>query len=188
MFQLHFMIEKWTPNFLTLSTTFYDVSVSCNRFPKTEIGQFGASGTDRLNNSQPIVISDKDHKETAEKMETMDRLVGLDLAVPPAVPVMTDNRESPDAPDTAAPVDRATTDPTGTQVRDSFGNSKKKNLILRFCKFFIVRKVAFFGLSYPKKKSQSRGEIFQTKKNPKAEIIEKCSGSQRSGKSRERYN
>ena len=26
----------------------YDVSLSCNRFPKTEIRQFGASGTDEL--------------------------------------------------------------------------------------------------------------------------------------------
>ena len=50
-------------------------------------------------------------------MEIMDRPVGRDLVDPPAVPVITDNRESPDAPDTAAPVDRATTDPTETQVR-----------------------------------------------------------------------
>ena len=33
---------------MTLSTTFYDVSVSCNRFSKTEMRQFGASGTDGL--------------------------------------------------------------------------------------------------------------------------------------------
>ena len=37
------MIEKWTPDLLTLPTTFYDVSVLCNRFSKTEMRQFGAS-------------------------------------------------------------------------------------------------------------------------------------------------
>ena len=48
MFQLQFMKGKLTPDFLTLPTTFYDVSVSCNRFSKTEMRQFGASGTDGL--------------------------------------------------------------------------------------------------------------------------------------------
>ena len=43
------MIEKWTPDLLTLPTTFYEVSVSSNCFPKTEMRQFGASGTDGLN-------------------------------------------------------------------------------------------------------------------------------------------
>ena len=49
MFQLQFMIEKGTPDYLTLPMLFYDVSVSNNRFSKTEMRQFGASGTDRLN-------------------------------------------------------------------------------------------------------------------------------------------
>ena len=43
------MIEKWTPDLLRLPTTFYDVSVSCNRFSRTEMRLFGASGTDGLN-------------------------------------------------------------------------------------------------------------------------------------------
>ena len=46
------MREKWTPDLLTLPTTYYDVSVSCNRFSKTEIHQFDASGTDALSQSQ----------------------------------------------------------------------------------------------------------------------------------------
>ena len=44
------MIEKTTPDLLTLLTTFYEVSVSFNRFSKTEMRQFGASGTDGLTN------------------------------------------------------------------------------------------------------------------------------------------
>ena len=48
MFQLQFMIEKPRPDLLTLSTTFYDVSVLCNLFSKAEMRQFGASGTDGL--------------------------------------------------------------------------------------------------------------------------------------------
>ena len=46
---LKFMIEQWTPDLLTLPITFYDVSVSYNRFSKTELLKFGASGTDGLN-------------------------------------------------------------------------------------------------------------------------------------------
>ena len=42
------MIEKPTPDVLTLSTTFYDVSVSRNLFAKAEMRLFGASGTDGL--------------------------------------------------------------------------------------------------------------------------------------------
>ena len=37
MFQLQFMKEKLTPDLLTLSTTFYDVSVLCDRFSKAEM-------------------------------------------------------------------------------------------------------------------------------------------------------
>ena len=48
MFQLHLMIEKWTPDLLTLSTIFYAASVSRNLFSKAEMSQFGASGTERL--------------------------------------------------------------------------------------------------------------------------------------------
>ena len=44
MFQLQFMIEKWTPELLTLSTTFCDVSR--NLFPKAEMRHFGKSGID----------------------------------------------------------------------------------------------------------------------------------------------
>ena len=48
IFQLQFMIEKPRPDLLTLSTTFYDFSVSRNLFSKAKISQFGASGTERL--------------------------------------------------------------------------------------------------------------------------------------------
>ena len=40
--------EKPRPDFLTLHTTFYDVSVAFNLFPKTGMRQFGASGTGGL--------------------------------------------------------------------------------------------------------------------------------------------
>ena len=42
LFQLQFMIEK--PDALTLFSTFYDLSVSCDLFSKAEMRQFGASG------------------------------------------------------------------------------------------------------------------------------------------------
>ena len=45
------MIEKPTPDVLTLSTTFYDASVSRNLFAKAELRQFCASGTDGLKKS-----------------------------------------------------------------------------------------------------------------------------------------
>ena len=37
-----------TLDLLTLSTTFYDVSVLCNLFLKAEMRQFGASGNQRI--------------------------------------------------------------------------------------------------------------------------------------------
>ena len=57
MVQLQFMIVKWTPDFLTLSKTLHDVSVSRNRFLMSEIRQFGASETDELTHLFPL--SDK---------------------------------------------------------------------------------------------------------------------------------
>ena len=42
------MIEKPQPDLLTLSTTFYDLSFSRNLFSKSEMRQFGASGTEGL--------------------------------------------------------------------------------------------------------------------------------------------
>ena len=45
MFELQFMIKKWSPDLLTRSTTLYDVCVLCNLFSKAEMRQFGASGT-----------------------------------------------------------------------------------------------------------------------------------------------
>ena len=48
MFQLHCMIEKLWPDFLTLSTTFYHLLVSRNLFSKAEIRQFGTSGTEGI--------------------------------------------------------------------------------------------------------------------------------------------
>ena len=46
--QLHFMIETLRSDFLTLSTTFCDLSVSNNLFSKAEKRQFGAVGTKGL--------------------------------------------------------------------------------------------------------------------------------------------
>ena len=48
IFPLQCMIQKPRPDLLTLSTTFYDLSVSCNIFSKAEMRQFGASGTQGL--------------------------------------------------------------------------------------------------------------------------------------------
>ena len=42
------MIEKPRPDLLTLSTTFYDLSVSRNLFSKAKIRQFGESGIEGL--------------------------------------------------------------------------------------------------------------------------------------------
>ena len=49
MFQfLQFMIEKPRPELLTLSTKFYDLSVSHNLFSKAKIRQFGEWGSEGL--------------------------------------------------------------------------------------------------------------------------------------------
>ena len=48
MFQLQCMIEKPRPKLLTLSTTFYALSVSFNLFSKPEIRQIGESGRQRI--------------------------------------------------------------------------------------------------------------------------------------------
>ena len=39
---------KPRPDLLTLFTTFYDLSVSCNLFPKAEMHQFRAGGRQRI--------------------------------------------------------------------------------------------------------------------------------------------
>ena len=41
---VQFMIEKPRPDLLTLATTFYDVSVLCNRFLKARKAQIWVSG------------------------------------------------------------------------------------------------------------------------------------------------
>ena len=56
MFQLQIMIEKRTPDLLTPSTTFHDVSVLRNCFSKTEMRQFGASRTDGLKESKKRIL------------------------------------------------------------------------------------------------------------------------------------
>ena len=48
MFWLQFMIEIRRPDVLTLSRTFYDLSLSRNLFSKAETRQFGAAGTEGL--------------------------------------------------------------------------------------------------------------------------------------------
>ena len=47
--QPQFMTEKWRPDVLTLSTTFYDLTVSRNLFSKTEMRQFRTAETKGLN-------------------------------------------------------------------------------------------------------------------------------------------
>ena len=49
IFQLQIMIGKRMPELLTPPTTFYYVSVSCNRFSRAEMRKFGALGTDGVN-------------------------------------------------------------------------------------------------------------------------------------------
>ena len=48
-FQLQFIIEKPLPDLLTLSTTFYDVPVLCNRFLKARKAQIWADGNAGVN-------------------------------------------------------------------------------------------------------------------------------------------
>ena len=72
LFKLQIMKEKRTPDLLTSTTTFYDVSVSCNRVSKTEMCQFGASGTDGLTTTIqfllliPSIIFDLNQTEDRE--------------------------------------------------------------------------------------------------------------------------
>ena len=53
------MIEKRRPDVLTLSTTFYDFSVSRNLFLMVETRQFGASGNQRIWHCREQVKFDK---------------------------------------------------------------------------------------------------------------------------------
>ena len=46
--------RKPRPDLLTVSTTFYDLSVSRNRFSKAEMRQFGASGTEGLSGNEGV--------------------------------------------------------------------------------------------------------------------------------------
>ena len=48
IFQIQCMIEKPLPDLLTLSTTFYDLSVSRNLFSKAVMRRIGSSGTEWL--------------------------------------------------------------------------------------------------------------------------------------------
>ena len=65
MFQLQFMIEKWMPDLLTPSTTFYDVSVLWNLFSKAGMRQFGASGSQRICDCCNRPVNDKFKSEIA---------------------------------------------------------------------------------------------------------------------------
>ena len=72
MFQLQFMIEKPKPDVLTLSTAFYDLSVSRNLFAKVEMPQFSASGTEGL----------KIKKKSLQKLESIpSRIKAKGIAV-----------------------------------------------------------------------------------------------------------
>ena len=61
------MIEKPQPDLLTLSTTFYELSVSRNLFSKAEIRQFGESGTEGLINEKSQ-FCEKQKFETSSKI------------------------------------------------------------------------------------------------------------------------
>ena len=56
MLQFQCMLEKLWRDLLTLSTTFYDLSVSRNLFSKADMRQFGASVTDGLNSEFSLLI------------------------------------------------------------------------------------------------------------------------------------
>ena len=53
------MIEKWTPDLLTLSTISYDFSVLCNLFSNAEMRQLSASGTNgwKTPNNQTLEVT-----------------------------------------------------------------------------------------------------------------------------------
>ena len=55
------MIEKWVPDLLTLSTTFYDVSVLCNRLLKAQKAQIwpgGNAGVKLVDKESSTIILD----------------------------------------------------------------------------------------------------------------------------------
>ena len=58
MFQLQLRVMKEKPrtDVLTLSTTFYDHSVSCNILSKAEMRHFGASEIEELNSIEISII------------------------------------------------------------------------------------------------------------------------------------
>ena len=64
------MIEQWTPDLLTLSTTFYDLSVSCDLFSNAEMRQFGASGTEVLKGAKKPNLVLWERKETLGEGES----------------------------------------------------------------------------------------------------------------------
>ena len=55
IFQLQFMIVKRRSDVLTVFVLFYDIWVSRNLFSKAEMRQFGAAGTERVNNPVRMV-------------------------------------------------------------------------------------------------------------------------------------
>ena len=80
MFQLPCMIEKWTPKFLTLFTTFYDLSVLRNLFSNAEIRQFGGSRTEGLKeliSDEQFVMEDWTIDEYGDLVEARERPVPM---------------------------------------------------------------------------------------------------------------
>ena len=59
---------------MTLSTAFYDISVSRNLFSKAEIRKFGAQGTDRLKKGHILLVTMMDQKlKDAERLLKEER-------------------------------------------------------------------------------------------------------------------
>ena len=76
MFQLQGMIGKPRPDLLTLSTTFYDLSVSRNLFSKAEIRQFGESVTEGLNPYSLHVLRNNAYPEKGVLGDPIERGLG----------------------------------------------------------------------------------------------------------------
>ena len=63
------MIEKPRPDILTLSTTFYDLSVTRNLFSKCEMRQFGASGTEELRYGWALTVGTRGAETTLSRAQ-----------------------------------------------------------------------------------------------------------------------
>ena len=65
-----------TPEILTLSSTFYDLSDSRNLFSKAEMRQFGATGTEGLKKHRTLLEGDYKAKRFLDKQHNSGGLIG----------------------------------------------------------------------------------------------------------------